>query len=318
MLGMMGRLDEMRKEGYRAFVIGLAAAGRRLDFTDIFLFSEQPRLEALEEELARVAAEHGERREAAERASDSAAALRRTLDPLWFRAEEALRSVSPEDLAQVAGYRRPPAAVRAVAACVAAMLDIPAAIAEWDRLRRVLGDSGTAERLLAYDRARGSSMQATRRLNLLARGDGAAAGDPAALTERTVPNSDPGARGSALVACAAYAAAVAAVQAHNALRQETGPLLLEAKAAADAMERLRPRLEGLMQAVAEQRSQLARLRRAALERAEEILSAVLDYEEEEALVRLQEILVMDSPLTARQVNDRVITKSIASHIFSRG
>ena len=60
MLGMMGRLDEMRKEGYRAFVIGLAAAGRRLDFTDIFLFSEQPRLEALEEELARVAAEHGE------------------------------------------------------------------------------------------------------------------------------------------------------------------------------------------------------------------------------------------------------------------
>lgn len=302
MLGLMGRLDEMRRFGYRAFVAGLATAGRQLDVTDIFLFAEQPRLVALEEELSRVAAEHAEHRVAAERLSDAVRARRAALDPLWAKAEEALRGLSPKDLAQIAGYRRPPAAVRTVAGYIAAMLDVPAAMAEWDRLRRVLGDTGTVDRLLAFDRARGSSMQVTRRLGLLVRGDGAGLEAVAnSLSVRIVPDSDPAAGGSALAACMAYSLAMAAIQAHNGLRKETGPLLAELQAEEDAAERLRPRLEGLEQAVAEQKARLARLRRAALERAEDVVSAVLECGEAEALDRLQELLVMDEPLTDRQV-----------------
>ena len=300
MLGLMGRLDEMRKKGYKAFLQNLLDEGFCADLSAIFLFEQQAFINLLQSELDGINKMYENLKKAWTKLSENVERHQMDLDPLWQTATKSLQNLDDKDLNQLKQHRRAPPAIKLLTEAIGAILEVERkAIANWPDFKEVVISMEFVSRILTFDHIKGLSIQASKDLSKVFRNPQFQA---EMYTEANVPNSDPTSPGSALAAATALFQWVVAVNEFNLLRRTTGPITVEMKQRSDEMKKLDPKITKLEERIAQQTEELNVLKQRLNENNREVLAIVRKEEKDEALRRIKDILKMDGFLTNQQFN----------------
>ena len=300
MLGLMGRLEEMRKTGYNNFLRVLLNKGFVVDLSAIFLFEQQAYIDLVQSELDDVQAVYAKIKQAWTKLSEDIERHRMDLDPVWQTAVKALEALEEKDLKQLRECRRASPTVKLLNDAIGAILEIERkTISDWANFKMVLASSDFVTAALKFDKDKGLTIQQSKDLARVYR-------NPEfqieAYVDSSVPNADPTSPGSALAVATAYFQWVTAVNEFNLLRRTLGPIQAEMKQREDEMKRLDPKIAKMQDKIAIQAAELDVLK----QRLDANCMSVIDLvrgslaEKEHALLEIKKILEMNNTLTNQQ------------------
>lgn len=298
MLGLMGRLNEMRKVGYREFVNGLLDKGFTVNLSAIFLFEQQAFIDLVQDELDGVNKVYANVKTQWTKLSEDIERHRQDLEPVWQTAVKSLQILQDKDLNQLRGHRRPPPTVKLLNDAIASIMEIEKKeAADWPNFKQKIISPEFVALALKFDKDKGLSINAAKDLARCFR-------NPEfqieAYVESNVPNSDPASPGSALAVATAIFQWVIALNEFNLLRRTLGPIQTEMKQKEAQMQKLDPKVAALEQKIATQKDALDVLKGRLTQNNRVVLDLMRSAEKDQALLKIKDILGMDNTLTNQQ------------------
>jgi len=298
MLGLMGRLDEMRKTGYQAFIHRLLDKGFIVDLSAIFVYEQQAFIDLVQSELDEVKKVYAKIKKAWTKLSEEIEKQCLDKDPVWQTAVKALENLTDKDLNQLKGHRKISPTLKLLNESIGAILEIERKnVSDWARFRELVASSEFVTTALKFAKDQGLPLSAAKDLARCFR-------NPAfqieAFVESSVPNSDPASPGSALDVAAAYFQWVVAVNEFNLLRKVLAPIQMEMKQREDEMKRLDPKVSALDERIAVQKAELDVLKARLNTNNRAVLEVVRTADKDTALEKIRDILEMGNTLTNQQ------------------
>ena len=298
MLGLMGRLNEMRKVGYRDFLQDLIDKGFTVNLSAIFLFEQQAFIDLVQSELDGVNKIYANIKKLWTKLSEDIERHRMDMDPVWQTAVKALQNLQDKDLNQLRGHRRAPPTVKLLNDAIGSILEIDRKeVADWATFKQKIISPEFVALALKFDKDKGLSIQVSKDLARCFR-------NPEfqieAYVESNVPNSDPASPGSALAVATAIFQWVVALNEFNLLRRTLGPIQMEMKQREAEMKKLDPKVAALEEKIASQKAELDVLKDRLNQNNRAVLDLMRSAEKDQALVKIRDILEMGNTLTNQQ------------------
>jgi hypothetical protein len=219
-------------------------------------------------------------------------------DAQWDEAVEAIKDVTPDDLVQVALYKRCPNLFRVVVdAAVAAALPDKKDGLEWASVKNLVSQAEFLELILAYDRTRPLSSNATK---IVTKALNNPTFNPALWVEENVPVADAARPGQSYKVCVAFGRWVKAVGLFNETASAAKPFNQSLMQKEKNLAKLAPGLEQAKAKHAGYAAQLKGYKKNLRARFAEVVAIVMTSERVQAQQLVGSILGMDAAITNQQ------------------
>ena len=319
MLGLMGRLPDMRKRGYQSLIQDLLDRGFRVDLSAIFLYEQQAFIDLLQSELKGLTESHSQFNKTWNKLSEDVDRHKIDMEPVWNRAVEALQDLTEKDMHQLRSHRRPPPIVKLVTEAIFAIMNKDGVIdrkdlSNWTHVKEEIfnTNSDSFAKMLAFNKEEGLKPIQNKNLMRIFRNPDFVMGS---FNDSNVRNEDPASPGSALAVATAFFLWITAVNEFHRLKTTLAPIQMEMKQQEKEMNKLEPKITKLQQKITKQTDELDVLKERLRTNNKEILELVrsvapssiseetLDQIKEKkkaALLKIKDILQMNGVLTDQQ------------------